>query len=304
VVLNLKGSYRRSSPNETSRRLNNLKHLQSLSLDEKIKLSIKIIEQSFEIGNGMLLYSGGKDSTVLLDLITKINRNIPIMYNNTGLVRQNFLDSLRKKTEKYNYIETMADDPFKMWDEKKYYPILTKRGFTKYKKKFPALECSPVQCCYQLKEKYSNPVFKEKNTKIVFWGNRAGESNRRKFGFCDNGFIFKPKKYNWHQSYPLQHWLDADILYYLTKNSPDYKYKSISEGGCWACAVDIQYNPNNMIFLYNNNYSDWVKLMRSGFAKNILIANGVNVDSVNIDKLIADNPKALLRVFNGKKKKR
>jgi len=294
----LKGSYKRASPEQVSLRLKKLNVLQRLSLDDKIKISIDVIKKALAEGKAMLLYSGGKDSTVLLDLIKLVNKDIQIMYNNTGLVRKDFLKSLRASIKGLNYIETIAEDPFKMWEEKKYYPILTKRGFTKFKKRFPGLECSPVQCCYQLKEKYSNPVFLENDIKIVLWGNRAGDSNRRKLGFCDNGFIFKPKKYKWLQAYPLQHWTDTDILSYLTKHIPGYNFREINEGGCWACAVDIQYNPNNMIYLYNNNYKDWLKIMHSGFARNILIANNVDVEKVDINDIINDKPKALLRIFN------
>lgn len=64
-----------------------LKELQSLSLDRKIMITqSKIIEwyNHFD-GNVYISFSGGKDSTVLLDIARKIFPDIPAVFSNTGL---------------------------------------------------------------------------------------------------------------------------------------------------------------------------------------------------------------------------
>lgn len=64
-----------------------LKELQALSLDEKImKTQARIIEfyNHFD-GNIYVSFSGGKDSTVLLDIVRKIFPDVPAVFSNTGL---------------------------------------------------------------------------------------------------------------------------------------------------------------------------------------------------------------------------
>ncbi len=64
-----------------------LKELQSLSLDRKIMITqSRIIEWYNHFnGNVYISFSGGKDSTVLLDIARKIFPDIPAVFSNTGL---------------------------------------------------------------------------------------------------------------------------------------------------------------------------------------------------------------------------
>lgn len=64
-----------------------LKELQFLSLDRKIMITqSKIIEWYNHFnGNVYISFSGGKDSTVLLDIARKIFPDIPAVFSNTGL---------------------------------------------------------------------------------------------------------------------------------------------------------------------------------------------------------------------------
>lgn len=64
-----------------------LKELQSLNLDRKIMITqSKIIEWYNHFnGNVYISFSGGKDSTVLLDIARKIFPDIPAAFSNTGL---------------------------------------------------------------------------------------------------------------------------------------------------------------------------------------------------------------------------
>lgn len=291
----MKGVYRRTSPSETKKRLSELKELQSLPLNEKISISIQIINKSLKLGKSCLLYSGGKDSSVLLKLLLEIDKNILIMHNDTTLGDQQYIDFIRKMTTGLNYIETTASDPVKMWKEKGYYPILSKRGFTKYKKLHNNLRVSPVQCCYQLKEMYCNKVLRDKEIEVVFWGNRAGESNRRKLTFVDNGFLFKPKKYSWYQSYPLQHWTDDDVLTFLKKEFPEYPISKSFEQGCLCCGTDITFKKNTLVRLFMNDREKWEYYMKNGFAEQIAILNGLKTDKEILYRIIKDAPQLLFR---------
>jgi 3'-phosphoadenosine 5'-phosphosulfate sulfotransferase (PAPS reductase)/FAD synthetase len=226
----------------------------------------------------------------------KAGYNFFAMYNNTTLgdpKADEFTRSIVKKFD-VEYIETTADNPVKMWQEKGYFPILSKQWFMRYKKENPSLRINPVQCCYQLKEKYSNKVLTARKVKNVFWGNRADESQRRKFSFVDNGFYFKPKKYKWHQCYPIQHWTRKDVIDYLNIHIPDYPVTANFESGCLCCGTDIQKQFNTLKKLHDADYQKWLYYMRVGFGSEILKIKGV--DPKKLEQVIKNKKEILFRI--------
>lgn len=66
-----------------------LSQKQSLNLEQKINVAERRIEQFYEHskinGNVYVSFSGGKDSTVLLDLVRKKYPDVPAVFVNTGL---------------------------------------------------------------------------------------------------------------------------------------------------------------------------------------------------------------------------
>ncbi len=293
----MKGIYPRADRAEVRRRLGILRELQALPRAEKERITKGIIGRALEIGKGAVLFSGGRDSTVLLRIIREATPGILVIYNNTALGDPALTDHIRQHTRGMNYRETIASDPIRMWKEKGYYPLLSKRGFTAYKKRIPGLRTSPVQCCYQLKEMYANRLLKAEGVKVVFWGNRAAESMRRRFTFVDNGFLFQPKKYPWQQAYPLQHWTDDDIAGYIADHEPNYPaQRRHFETGCLCCGTDITHFPNNLSRLYQRDRVLWETYMRAGFAEQILRIQGRAADPATVEMVIQDHPAILLKV--------
>jgi 3'-phosphoadenosine 5'-phosphosulfate sulfotransferase (PAPS reductase)/FAD synthetase len=287
------GVYERNNPQETSRKLQELKEMQALPLEKKISLSRSIIEKALKIdeGRAVILYSGGKDSTVLLHLVTKIKKDVLVVFNNTNLINEKVLIQLRKNVKNFNFIETIAEDPVKMWNKRGHYPLLAKRQFTEYKKNIKGFKSSPVQCCYNLKEKPLNNVLKKRSIKVLFWGNRADESNRRKLNFVDNGFIKKLKNRDRYNVYPLQHWNEKNIKKYLYENSINLK---ILDTGCIVCGTGIKHSYNNLHKLYKNNYKKWLYYMRCGMGIEILRAN--NIKPELLETIIKENPGILCQI--------
>ena len=64
-----------------------LKQLQSLPLDIKIRKTELRIREWYEHwdGNVYVSFSGGKDSTVLLDIVRHLYPNVPAVFSDTGL---------------------------------------------------------------------------------------------------------------------------------------------------------------------------------------------------------------------------
>ena len=64
-----------------------LRELQSKSLEEKIQISTARIIEWYESWDGQVYvsFSGGKDSTVLLDLVRRVYPDVPAVFSDTGL---------------------------------------------------------------------------------------------------------------------------------------------------------------------------------------------------------------------------
>ena len=64
-----------------------LRALQAKTLEEKIQISTARIIEWYEHWNGQVYvsFSGGKDSTVLLDLVRRVYPDVPAVFSDTGL---------------------------------------------------------------------------------------------------------------------------------------------------------------------------------------------------------------------------
>lgn len=293
-----KGIYKRAGGEELKERLAQLATLQALPLPKKIEMSLEIIRRGKEATDGApacVLYSGGKDSTVLIHLVQKLYARPLFMYNNTGLAERRLVQYIRQRMRGLDFIETEPDEEaFTMWKRTGYWPLFGKRSFTARCRNCPGLHVSPVQCCYQLKEAPANRVMKERGIRMAIWGNRADESTRRKFMFCDSGTLFKPKKYPWRQCYPLAFWTQKDVITYLEDVEPDYPHSISTEAGCWACCTDITRTPNNIQRLFKTDRARFEYMIRNGFGEIILRAKGIK--SGNIEELLRESPQIFLKI--------
>ena len=264
---------------------NELITLQSLPLEIKIGKSLRRIQEFIDHygENGVYIsFSGGKDSTVLLDLVRKVNKNIEAVF---------VINPVQPET--FKFIKTIDNltilKPEMTFEEvvKKYgYPFISKeqanylhdirysteymrerrlngdeKGRFKLSNKYRYLINSPYpishKCCEVMKKK---PIKKyEKLTgKVPFIGTLAEESALRTQSYLKTGCnSFNSKRPN---STPLGFWTEQDILEYIYKyNLPineaygkvvieDGKYKTTkcSRTGCIACGfgVHLEKNPN------------------------------------------------------------
>lgn len=295
-----KGIYKRAGGELLHERLELLAKMQALPLEKKTALSLAILRSAKTAADGApvcVLYSGGKDSTVLLHLVLRIFQKPVVMFNNTGMCSPQLLDFIHARTRGLDYVETMPDaDAFTMWRKTGYWPIFGKRTFTDRCRKSPGLHVSPVQCCYQLKEAPANRVMKARGVKIAIWGNRADESSRRKFSFCDSGFLFQPKKYKWMQCYPLMFWTKKDVIAFIEKHEPDYPFEMSQEAGCWACCTDITQTPNNIQRLFATDRARFAFMIKNGFGELILKAKHQECDNAAVLRALQENPEIFFKI--------
>lgn len=222
-----------------------LRIMQSWSLARKIQVTqTRIIEWYIKNeGKVYVSFSGGKDSTVLLDMVRRIYPEVPAVFIDTGLEYPELRDFVKTID---NVIWLKPEMNFRRVIETYGYPIISKRiaGYVssaknnpncvraKYLKgeidntmfggngKWSFLIDAPFKvsdyCCNKMKKEPNKHFAKKTGLRPIF-GTMASESQNRKQHWLRNGCnVFDNKE---PKSQPLSFWTEQDILEYL------YQYK-------------------------------------------------------------------------------
>lgn len=217
---------------------------QSLPLDIKIAKSKRRIQEWIDYYGEDKVYisfSGGKDSTVLLDLVRQVNPNIPAVFVDTGLEypetkefvktidnvvilrpkmsfkqvigkygypmvskeQANYLDDIRTSTEKMRIRRLEGNE----------------QGRFKLSKKWHYLIDAPFKvshrCCNVMKKEPAKR-YEHETGRVPFIGTLAEESTLRQQSYLKTGCnAFDSKRPN---STPLGFWREQDILEYIYIN--------------------------------------------------------------------------------------
>lgn len=222
--------------------INELKLLQSLPLELKIeKTKARIYDAISNFGSDGLYvsFSGGKDSTVLLDIVKSINENIPAVFCNTGLEYPEVLEFATRKAD----VVIKPDMNFKDVVSKYGYPVISKeqssyiyearttkseklrqlrlsgKSFSISKKWIKLVDAdflSGSKCCDVMKKKPFKKYEKETG-RIPILGVMADESNLRTQQYIKNNGCnsFDSKR---PSSKPIGFWKEQDILEYIYIN--------------------------------------------------------------------------------------
>ena len=225
---------------------NELKMLQNYPLWMKVEKTKARIREWYENYNGEVYvsFSGGKDSTVLLDIVRKMYPDVEAVFSDTGL---EFPEIRAFVKSKENVTIIKPDKTFKQVITEKGYPIISKsvsncvrwarkniedgketvrvrqiRGLEKGSKfnkgKWEFLLEAPFkisdECCNELKKKPFKKWEKE-NKKYPMMATMASEGGVRKEGYLKTGCnSFKNGK-----SQPMGFWTEQDVLEYIVINN-------------------------------------------------------------------------------------
>jgi len=238
-----------------------LKYYQSLSLEEKIKKSKSLISAFLEENdnNCYVSFSGGKDSTVMLDLVRSINKDIEAVYINTGL---EFPEIIKFVKETKNVTIIKPKILFKDFIEKEGFPIVSKEisqkiyevrntkspyllnirmngypktGAGKLSLKWRYLIDADIKitnkCCNTFK-KLPVKKFERKTKKKGFIGTMASESTLRLTSVLKTCFNQETK------STPIAFWKEVDIWNYIKIKNLNYSKiydMGYNRTGCVGC---------------------------------------------------------------------
>lgn len=230
-----------------------LKELQALPLWRKIQITqARIIEwYNYWNGNIYISFSGGKDSTVLLDIARKIFPNITAVFSNTGLeypeIRQfaithdsvdtvspkmGFVDVIKtygyplisKEVSEAIYYARRTDDRVKKTAIKKRNELLGQRYDSKEKSPYNKEKWLPIArdlpvlisdyCCDVMK-KSPLLIYQRQTKKYPIMATMTEESRMRKQAWIRHGCnAFDSKK---KSSQPMSFWTEQDILEYISR---------------------------------------------------------------------------------------
>jgi len=282
-----------------SHTINDLRQLQALPLEMKIKLSERRIRDwvSYWGEEGVYIsFSGGKDSTVLLDLCRKLYPNLVAVYSDTGLEFPEIREFVKTKE---NVVWVKPELSFKKVIEKCGYPCVSKeqaewiyrirsgakdtKDVLKYfygkrtngedsrfklSERWKFMLNAPFEvgagCCKEMKKKPINKYAKETG-RVPIVGTMASESSLRTSNWLRYGCnAFDNKKAS---SAPLSFWTDDDIWEYIHKfNLPYCKVYDMGyvRTGCVFCmfGVHLDKTPNRFQMLQKTHPHLWRYCMK------------------------------------------
>lgn len=255
-----------------------LNGLRSLPLEAKIiktKMLVSEAIEEFGIDYIYLSYSGGKDSTVLSNIIRQEYPDITHIFSNTTNEYPETIKHLNWEKDENGMNLTIVyprDRNGKAYNFKRVvkeygYPLFTKRvsnairtyrraksertksnsqgyilrNFKKYDQ-FKTLNISDL-CCDKLKTSPIKKYAKKMKLECAIIATLSEESKTRKADWLNFGCnIFHIKKDN--QCRPLSFWTEDDIYEYIEKYNikiPDLYQMGYTRNGCMFCGFGIEY---------------------------------------------------------------
>ena len=227
--------------------LDDLKRMQEMSLEDKITRTKLLIEEWYEAFNANVAvsFSGGKDSTVLLNIARSIYQDIPAVFFDTGLeypeIREHVktFDNVEWIKPKKNFKQIILEYGYpcvskevsqKIYDFKRTKSdklkdrylngVIDKNGKLNLRTRIPLkwryLINAPFdithKCCYFMKKSLSHQYEKKNNVKMIV-ATTTEESALRTTSWILYGCnAFNSKK---QQSRPMSFWTEQDILQYI-----------------------------------------------------------------------------------------
>jgi len=204
--------------------------------EDKLTESNKIIENAFKLLKPKELtvsFSGGKDSTAVLHLVRGVDRNVKVLFCNTGVEYPETMHFVKKLKDEWNLdiIETHYKKSF--WQCADEYGFPGMRGLNKDKG-------GGSFCVYYLKGVPTRQAIRDNNWKGMFDGVTAAESRTRMFAAKNNGSFYFNKQWGIYRIRPILYWTEEEVWDYLKENNIPHNElydKGKSRTGCLPCTA-------------------------------------------------------------------
>ncbi|MEN6554201.1 MAG: phosphoadenosine phosphosulfate reductase family protein [Methanobacterium sp.] len=191
---------------------------------DKSNDAIRFIRENCDLNQTIVMFSGGKDSLVAMDIATR-----------AGVEKAVYIDSDVEYTISRRYVHQMSE---------KYNIefVQPDNDFFEFCRRLSPPSKRLKWCCKVIKLSFMMKYAMANNKLYHITGLRASESNRRA-SYTDivtDPFLFANPRYRFHQVNPVLSWSDQEIWDYIQDHNlpPNPLYSMGSERvGCWCCPL-------------------------------------------------------------------
>jgi phosphoadenosine phosphosulfate reductase len=176
--------------------------------------------------NSVVAFSGGKDSTVVLDMVRKVDADIPAVFCDTGV----------EYKETYQYVKTV-DNVITVKGKKTFWECVEKYGLPKQKGSGTS---RGNFCCYHLKEAPMKRFVKDEKIDLIFTGMTMAESWHRHMRYTDLGDYHFVKSWNVWKFHPILTWKEKEVWDYINSNNIPHNqayHHGHDRCGCQPCTA-------------------------------------------------------------------
>ncbi len=253
-----------------------LKELRPLPLDEKVSVALGVIERLLAATDRVAVaFSGGRDSLVALHLTLRARRDVPVVFNNTGIEFPETVAYVRQLAEEWKL------DLHELRVKRNFWQLSRERGlpiggrgngyFLKELSEAAGVKLSNA-CCNQLKITPARQFYRRTGIEGVVTGLRTEESLMRRLNFADYGALRWSRDYGALVSWPLYAWSTADIEAYVALHdlpmNPIYDMGH-QRVGCWACLQDF-FRDDSRLFILKRTHPGMYETLKKQFGEEML----------------------------------
>jgi 3'-phosphoadenosine 5'-phosphosulfate sulfotransferase (PAPS reductase)/FAD synthetase len=247
-----------------------------------MKTTMEIVNRALDMTTRpAIAYSGGADSTVLLDLIfTRTNARPPVVFADSGMEHPDtrpFIEAVCQRYSAELHVARPTRTPLEQW-QKSGWPMLGKLAARKWQQNHRGFgfKLDVSSCCRHMKIGPARRLMKELGVDLHFTGQRGQiDDALRGLRAIKDGAITYLKSDRMSVCNPLLGWTDSMIRRYTKENIlPIHPSKTAGAVtiGCLFCGGGAQFTNSGFRILRHLLPDTWRKLMVGMHAGEIVLA--------------------------------
>lgn len=195
-------------------------HARSPAFRRRVDRALRLISEHVEAGHVIgVSFSGGKDSTVLLDLVRRVVPDVPAAFFDCSCELRQTYDIVR------HYGIDVIETEISLID------LCKAGGYWGYRDEEVDIDLD-IDFSYWLIDEPAKHFAESYGLDTIALGLRAGESKARRLNAVSRGELYMTKVGRWHLC-PLAYWSDADVWAYIADRGLAYNaaYDCMAELG-------------------------------------------------------------------------